>query len=149
MVSLYDSIVKIEGIEELFASYPPELLMFFGDAEQAIHFYVSLFKNSEIKNKEIYGPGEAGHEGSIKKAEFTIGGTEYIAIDSPPIHDFTFTPAMSIFVECESADELKAAYDKLVVEGKVYMPLDNYGFSKQFGWVADRFGVSWQLNLKE
>lgn len=60
---------------------------------------------------------------------------------------FTFTPSMSIFVDCENEAESNQAFQQLSEGGKVLMPLDNYGFSKKFGWVSDRFGVSWQLNL--
>lgn len=62
-------------------------------------------------------------------------------------HDFTFTPSISLFVECESEMELEVAYQALSAGGELLMPLDNYGFSTRFGWVNDRFGVSWQLNL--
>ena len=54
---------------------------------------------------------------------------------------------MSLFVECESEAELDAAFERLSHDGQVFMPLDDYGFSKKFGWLQDRFGVSWQLNL--
>lgn len=70
-----------------------------------------------------------------------------MCIDSPVKHAFTFTPSMSIFVECENDAELTRVFDQLAVGGKVMMPLNNYGFSTRFGWLADRFGVSWQLNL--
>ena len=71
-----------------------------------------------------------------------------IYIDSPVKHDFTFTPSMSIFVDCEDEGELIKAFNQLSSEGEVLMPLDNYGFSTKFGLVNDRFGVSWQLNLQ-
>ncbi len=57
-------------------------------------------------------------------------------------------PAVSIFVECENEGELEEAFRRLADGGQVLMPLDNYGFSRRFAWVADRFGVSWQLNLE-
>lgn len=60
---------------------------------------------------------------------------------------FTFTPAVSLFVECADEAELDEAYAKLSEDGAVLMPLGNHGFSRKFGWVNDRFGVSWQLNL--
>lgn len=122
-------------------------LMFDGSAEEAMQLYVSIFADSEILGTEKYGAGEQGREGSIKKASFTVGGQEFICFDSPVKHDFTFTPSTSIFVECENDTELDAAYKKLIAGGTELMPLDNYGFSKRFGWVKDRFGVSWQLNL--
>jgi predicted 3-demethylubiquinone-9 3-methyltransferase (glyoxalase superfamily) len=62
-------------------------------------------------------------------------------------HAFTFTPAFSFFVDCESEEELKRLYAALSADGATLMPLGNYGFSRQFAWVNDRFGVSWQLNL--
>ena len=62
-------------------------------------------------------------------------------------HAFTFTPSISLFVECESEAEMDATFSRLSDGGGVLMPLDNYGFSTRFGWLTDRFGVSWQLNL--
>jgi predicted 3-demethylubiquinone-9 3-methyltransferase (glyoxalase superfamily) len=121
--------------------------MFEGRAEEALRFYVSLFAGSAITSIERYGAGESGPEGTVKIATFELAGRPFIAIDSPVKHGFTFTPAMSIFVECESAAELDAAFARLSDGGSVLMPVDNYGFSARFGWIADRFGVSWQLNL--
>ena len=64
-------------------------------------------------------------------------------------HAFTFTPSISLFVDFASADELGAAFANLSKGGKVLMPVDNYGFSRRFGWCVDRSGVSWQLNLPD
>jgi predicted 3-demethylubiquinone-9 3-methyltransferase (glyoxalase superfamily) len=122
-------------------------LMFEGVAEEAMNFYVSLFPGSEILRVERYGPGEPGAEGTVKVASFTLAGQEVLCIDSPIKHDFTFTPSMSLFVECESEAEIEAVFSRLSADGVVLMPLDNYGFSTRFGWVKDRFGPSWQLNL--
>ena len=122
-------------------------LMFEGAAEEAMTFYVSLFGGSEIGSVERYGPGEPGPEGSVKRATFTLAGHAMACIDSPVPHAFGFTPSSSIFVECESEAELDAAYARLVDGGTALMPLGDYGFSRRFGWVSDRYGVSWQLNL--
>ena len=122
-------------------------LMFTGAAEEAMSFYVSLFANSRIDRIERYGPGEPGPEGTVKVASFTLAGRDFLCIDSPVKHAFTFTPAMSLFVECDSQAELDAAFARLSEGGAVLMPIDNYGFSTRFGWLQDRFGVSWQLNL--
>jgi predicted 3-demethylubiquinone-9 3-methyltransferase (glyoxalase superfamily) len=122
-------------------------LMFEGVAEEAMNFYVSLFGNSAVGRVEKYGPGEPGAEGSIKVAEFTLAGRDFLCIDSPVKHKFTFTPSMSLFVDCENEAELDEAFRRLSDGGAVLMPVGNYGFSARFGWVADRFGVSWQLNL--
>ncbi len=122
-------------------------LMFEGVAEEAMTFYVSLFTGSEIVKVERYGPGEHGAEGTVRVATFTLCGREFMCIDSPIKHEFTFTPSISIFVECESDAEIEDVFGRLSAGGQVLMPLDNYGFSRKFGWVKDRFGPSWQLNL--
>ncbi len=122
-------------------------LMFAGAAEEAMNLYVSLFGDSGIKSIERYGAGEMGAEGSVKLATFSLAGREFLCIDSPVKHAFGFTPAISLFVECEDAAELDAAFARLSEGGAVLMPINNYGFSKRFGWLTDRFGVSWQLNL--
>ena len=121
-------------------------LMFDADAEAAMTLYMSLFSGS-IMEIERYGPGEPGARGTIKKARFTLAGHDLICFDSPVKHDFTFTPSMSLFVDCQSEDELDTAFARLAEDGEILMPLDRYEFSRKFGWVNDRFGVSWQLNL--
>ena len=130
------------------ASAVATFLMFDGVAEEAMNFYVSLFGGSEITRIERFGPGQQGAEGTVKRADFTLAGHKLICFDSPVKHDFTFTPSISIFVECENEAELDEAFNQLSAGGGVLMPLDNYGFSAKFGWVKDRFGVSWQLNLQ-
>ena len=122
-------------------------LMFEGAAEEAMTFFVSLFGNSRIEQIERYGPGEMGAEGSVKLAVFSLAGRDFLCIDSPVKHGFTFTPAFSFFVDAESEAELRRLADALVEGGVAFMPLGNYGFSRLFTWVNDRFGVSWQLNL--
>jgi predicted 3-demethylubiquinone-9 3-methyltransferase (glyoxalase superfamily) len=122
-------------------------LMFDGVAEEAMNFYASLFQNAAIRSLERYAPGE-GPEGTVKKGLLEIAGHNLRFFDSPMKHEFSFTPAISIFVECENETELTEAFNQLADGGNVAMPLDNYGFSKKFGWVNDRFGVSWQLNLE-
>ena len=122
-------------------------LMFEGKAEEAMRFYVSVVADSHIGNIVRYGPGEAGAEGSVMRADFTLAGQPVICIDSPAKHAFTFTPSMSLFVDCANEDEIGTLFAKLSNGGAVMMPLSNYGFSQKFAWVADRYGLSWQLNL--
>ena len=122
-------------------------LLFEGKAEEAMNFYVSLFENSRVTSIKRYGPGEAGAEGSVMQAAFSIAGQAVMCIDSPMKHGFTFTPSMSLFVDCGSEDEIDTLFAKLSESGQVMMPPGNYGFSRKFAWVSDRFGVSWQLNL--
>jgi len=70
-----------------------------------------------------------------------------MATDSPIPHAFTFTPSTSIFVECDTREQLDGAVEKLIDGGQALMPPGSYGFSTWFAWIQDRFGVSWQLNL--
>jgi predicted 3-demethylubiquinone-9 3-methyltransferase (glyoxalase superfamily) len=134
-------------VEFVMAKSVTPFLMFEGTAEQAVNLYVSLFRDSTIRVIERYGSGEGGAEGSVKQCHFTVGGLPLRCFDSPTKHAFTFTPSMSLFVECDSEAELDAAFASLSEGGKVLMPPGNYGFSAKFAWVSDRFGVSWQLNL--
>ena len=122
-------------------------LMFTGQAQEAIQHYVTLFANSSIDQVDLYGPGQMGAEGTVKRALFTIAGRQFAAIDSPPVHAFTFTPSTSFFVDCETEEEFDSACASLSEGGAHLMPPSNYGFSQKFVWLNDRFGVSWQLNL--
>lgn len=83
----------------------------------------------------------------MKTGVFSIAGQTIRVFDSPVKHAFEFTPSSSLFIECESESELERLFAALSENGRVLMPLDNYGFSRRFGWTDDRFGVSWQLNL--
>lgn len=126
-------------------------LMFVGEqcgkAEEAINFYISLFKDSSIQHIEYFEVNDPrGKEGTVKLSSFTLAGQTYMAIDSSAEHKFGFTPAISIFVNCESEDEIDTLYKNLSVGGGALMPLADYGFSKKFGWVADKYGVNWQVN---
>ncbi|GAB3031890.1 VOC family protein [Mycobacterium bourgelatii] len=122
-------------------------LMFEGKAEEAMRFYTSLFADSEIRSIARYGPGDAGPEGTVQHATFVLAGQEFMCIDSPAAHGFTFTPSMSLYVQCDSDAEIERLFDALGAGGEVLMPLDAYPFSAKFGWVNDAFGVSWQLNF--
>jgi len=122
-------------------------LMFEGSAEAAMELYTGLFPNSAIIRIERWGPGELGKEGTIKSGLISVSGLEVMCFDSPVNHGFTFTPAFSLFVECSSAEELDRIGAQLAEQGNILMPIDNYGFSRRFTWVNDRYGVSWQLNL--
>ena len=122
-------------------------LMFEGKAEEAMNFYVSLFPNSAVTSIARYGPDGPGAEGSVMHARFSLNGREFWCIDSPVKHAFTFTPAVSLFVDCASASEVDALFARLSAGGHVLMPLDAYPFSRRFAWVNDRYGVSWQLSL--
>jgi len=121
--------------------------MFQGDAEAAMDFYATVFPDAEIDAIERYQEGEVGKPGSVKRATFTIGDQSIMLFDSAVRHDFTFTPAFSLYVECDTEEQMAWLVSELSEDGRTFMPLGTYGFSRQFAWVADRFGVSWQLNL--
>lgn len=113
-------------------------------AEEAANFYVSLFKNSSIHNITYYGPSGAKvsgmPEGSVVTVEYSLDGQEYIAINGGPI--FTFTPAISLMVNCDTQEEIDRLWTEFCEEGK----------PEECGWVTDKFGLSWQIvpsELKE
>ena len=118
-----------------------------GKAEEAMRFYVSLFDGGRINRLDRWVAGEPGAEGTIKLAGFELAGHRLMCSDSPVRHGFDFTPSVSLFVDCGDAETLERAFAALSQDGTVLMPLDDYGFSRRFGWCNDRYGVSWQLNL--
>jgi predicted 3-demethylubiquinone-9 3-methyltransferase (glyoxalase superfamily) len=122
-------------------------LMFDGKAEEAMNFYISLFTDSAIKSISRYGENEGGPVGTVRHAVFALNGQEFMCIDSVVKHGFTFTPAMSLFVGVDTESELDNLYAALSEGGQVLMPLGAYPFSKKYGLVNDKYGVSWQLTL--
>jgi predicted 3-demethylubiquinone-9 3-methyltransferase (glyoxalase superfamily) len=125
----------------------PFLMFQGGHAEEAMNLYTSLFEDGQIVEITRYGSGGPGPEGSVISARFRLAGQEFRCSDSFIAHDFTFTPSFSVWIETESEDELQRLFETLANGGAQLMPLDDYGFSRRFGWVNDRYGVSWQLNL--
>jgi predicted 3-demethylubiquinone-9 3-methyltransferase (glyoxalase superfamily) len=121
-------------------------LMFTGDAEAAMKYYVTVFENSKILEMTRYVAGETGQQGTVKMATVSLNGHRLMCIDSPVKHDFTFTPAMSLYVSSGDEEKIARYFEMLSQDGRVLMPLDKYDFSKRFGWVQDQFGVSWQLS---
>lgn len=76
-----------------------------------------------------------------------VAGQPLILFDSPPVHDFTFTPSISLLVSCETGGEVDRIAGILAKDGRVFMPLGEYPFSSRYTWIADRFGMSWQIML--
>lgn len=129
---------------------PPRItpfLMFEGKAEEAMRYYTSVFPGSEIERIERYDADDPGAAGMVKQAIFRLNDQRFMCIDSPVHHAFTFTAAMSLFVDCQTEAELDRIFALLSDGGAILMPIGSYPFSQRFVWLTDRFGVSWQLNL--
>jgi len=122
-------------------------LMFTGGAEAAMNFYISLFPASAIESLTHYGSEGPGAVGTVKQATLSLLGRRLEFFDSPVRHAFTFTPAISFAVACDSAEEVDRLFAALSDGGQVLMGLDAYPFARRFGWVNDRFGVSWQMRF--
>ncbi len=126
-----------------------------GKADEAIEFYTSTFPNSEILKIIRYEKGEAGGTPElIKYGEFSLNGISYMVSESNYNHAWGFSPAVSLFLECNSEDEIQHLFQKLSSNGgQVMVPLDHYdtgdyGFGKKYGWCEDQYGISWQMILK-
>lgn len=120
-------------------------LWFDNQAEEARDFYTSIFRNSKVGHVTRYGAAGPGPEGSVMTAAFELEGLEFTALNGGPV--FNFTPAISFFVSCETHEEVDELWVQLSAGGSALMPLQRYPFSEKFGWVEDKYGVSWQLNL--
>lgn len=124
-------------------------LWFNDQAETAAELYTSVFPGSRIDSISRYR--ESGAEvsgmpaGSVLSVSFELGGLPMVALNGGPYYNFT--PAISFFVNCKTAEEVDAIWERLLPGGSVLMELGKYPFSEHYGWLADRFGVSWQLML--
>ena len=118
-----------------------------GTARAALDLYREVFDDFELIEIDHYVSGDVGPEGTVKVAQFRLAGAEFSCADNPVSHEWGFTPAVSLWIDCDDADELNRLLAGLGQDGETFMPLDDSGFSRRFGWVADRFGVTWQLNL--
>ncbi len=122
-------------------------LWFDDQAEEAVKLYTSLFKNSKTGNIARYDSASAEvsgrPEGSVLTVEFELEHMHFIALNGGPL--FKFTPATSFFVACHSEKEIDDLWKKLSPGGMIMMELDKYPFAKKYGWLQDKFGLSWQL----
>ena len=117
-----------------------------GVAGAALDLYRDAFEDFELLEIEHYGTDSMGPEGTVVTARFRLAGAEFSCADSPIDHAWGFTPGISMWIDCDSPEEQEQLFEQLSEGGEVFMPLGDYGFSTRFGWVADRFGVTWQLN---
>jgi predicted 3-demethylubiquinone-9 3-methyltransferase (glyoxalase superfamily) len=108
-------------------------LWFDGKAEEAMNFYVSVFKNSKVVRVSRYGEAGPGPKGTVMSATFELDGQQFYALNGGP--QFTFTPAISLFVNCETQQEVDELWDKLSEGGK----------KERCGWLKDKYGLSWQI----
>jgi predicted 3-demethylubiquinone-9 3-methyltransferase (glyoxalase superfamily) len=108
-------------------------LWFDGNAEEAANFYVSIFKNSKIGSVSRYGEGAPLPKGTAMSATFQLDGQEFMALNGGP--HFTFSPAISFFVNCETQEEVDELWEKLSAGGE----------KQRCGWLKDKYGVSWQI----
>lgn len=108
-------------------------LWFDGKAEEAMKFYTSIFKNSKAVSVTRCGEGGPGPKGSVMSAIFKLEGQEFYALNGGPM--FTFTPAISFFVNCKTQREVDTLWEKLSAGGE----------KQRCGWLKDKFGVSWQI----
>jgi predicted 3-demethylubiquinone-9 3-methyltransferase (glyoxalase superfamily) len=118
-----------------------------GTATAALDLYRDVFDDFELIEIDHYGPGDSGPEDTVRAATFRLAGSDLSCADSPIVHEWSFTPAVSLWIDCETDEELQRLFGRLSDGGQVFMPLDDYGFSSRFGWVGDPYGVTWQLNL--
>jgi predicted 3-demethylubiquinone-9 3-methyltransferase (glyoxalase superfamily) len=108
-------------------------LWFNDNAEEAIHFYNSIFKNSKTVSVTRYGEGGPAPKGTLMSATFELEGQTFMALNGGP--QFNFTPAVSFFVNCETQEEVDELWEKLTEGGK----------EGRCGWLEDKYGVSWQI----
>jgi len=108
-------------------------LWFDGKAEEAVNFYVSIFKNSKVVNVTRYGEAGPGPKGTVMSATFQLDGQPFMALNGGPL--FTFSPAISFFVNCETQEEVDELWEKLSEGGE----------KQRCGWLKDKFGLSWQI----
>lgn len=124
-------------------------LWFDNQAEEAVNFYVAAFGEAEVGSVSRYEEENAEVSGrpaeSVMTVEFRLKGRDFVALNGGPY--FKFSPATSFFVNCSTRDEVDRLWEKLAEGGSVLMGLDKYPFSERYGWIQDKYGVSWQLNL--
>ena len=109
-------------------------LWFDGKVEEAVNFYTSVFKNSEVVNVSKLPAEAPGHSGKVMMATIRLNSVEFMLLDGGPM--FKFTEAISFYVKCETQEEVDDLWNKLTADG---------GQESQCGWLKDKYGVSWQI----
>ena len=126
-------------------------LWFDNQTEEAVNFYLTVFDHSKIKATTRYGKEGAKasgmHENSVMTMAFQIEGQDFVVLNGGPV--FQINPTISFFVNCATIQEIERLWGKLSENGTVMMELDSYPFAEKYGWIQDKYGVSWQLILPE
>lgn len=108
-------------------------LWFNDNVEEAMNFYTSIFKNSKIESLTHHGEAESGSKGGVTSGTFQLNGQTFMALQGGPA--FTFSPAISFFVNCETQEEVDELWEKLSAGGE----------TQKCGWLKDKYGISWQI----
>ena len=108
-------------------------LWFNNNAEEAMHFYAGIFKNASFKILSRWSKGSMGPEGTVMSASFELEGQHFLALNGGPM--FSFTEAISFFVNCDTQEEVDMYWEKL----------SDGGTKSRCGWLKDKFGLSWQV----
>ncbi len=108
-------------------------LWFNGQAEEAANFYISIFKNSKIVSVNRYGEAGPGPKGSVMSVTFQLEGQQFMALNAGP--QFSFTPTISFYVNCQTQEEVDDLWERLSASGE----------KGRCGWLKDKFGLSWQI----
>lgn len=144
--------IKAEPLETLKGMDRKRLtpfLWFDNKAEEAANFYVSIFKNARVKTSTRYSSDGAAAsglpKGTIMTVAFEIEGHDFTALNGGPV--FQPSPAISFMVSCRTREKVDELWSKLSKEGEVLMEIGEYPYSERYGWVQDKFGISWQIML--
>ncbi|NHE56772.1 VOC family protein [Cyclobacterium plantarum] len=124
-------------------------LWFEQEAESAVNFYAAVFGEATITSISRYGKEAAEYhkkpEGTALSVNFTLHGQEFLALNGGPMYHHS--PGISFFVTCETPEEADKVWKALAEGGSVLMPYDQYPWSEKYGWLNDRYGLSWQISL--
>jgi predicted 3-demethylubiquinone-9 3-methyltransferase (glyoxalase superfamily) len=135
----YELAEKKGGIEKSTKKIVPHL-WFDKEAKEAAKFYTSIFKDSRVKNTSMLHNTPSG---SVDIVTIELSGQEFMLISAGPL--FKFNPSVSFLVACETKEEVDTLWEKLSEGGMPFMPLDKYPFSERYGWIQDKYGLSWQV----
>lgn len=124
-------------------------LMFNNQAEEAINLYTSLFENSEILTMVKYDEEGPGTPGTVQHSIFTLNGQVFMAIDADNGEELPMNPSISLYITVDNAMEMERLFSGLKKEGAILMPKTSMSPFREFAWVQDKFGVSFQLVLPE